>query len=316
MSFYGNSYSYNIVESFAKIVLKNLGLKRTAVDSFPQVDNKDFFSLVDDKGSVVLEAESSKTGVTISSGNQWIKIGANHQLDGETGKKNNELCIMHGPPATDQSPIDFVLPVNIQSILSPQVQSIIDPVPIKFGDYLAIPLIKYDNAGHVVFSADSPESVYFQMPPDPNLEFEETLDEELKKVYNTIYVIDNSSAPAGTPNGKIQDLESKLQGLTDPNNGTIALLEDKVDEAVKDLSNVTDNVDAALKDFEENKLKPIEEDIEEIQEAKNKLEMIDGISSMATGVSSQVVALANWIKEHLDEAEGYSVNQLLGIEPI
>jgi hypothetical protein len=35
MSFYGNSYSYNIVESFAKIVLKNLGLKRTAVDSFP-----------------------------------------------------------------------------------------------------------------------------------------------------------------------------------------------------------------------------------------------------------------------------------------
>lgn len=316
MSFYGNSFTYT-AESFARIVLANLGLNRSEVETFPE----DKFDLIGANQTATIDAESRKTGVHISSGNQWIQLGISSEIiDPKNGKKKNEFCIMHGPPAR-QANQPFIIPLYLPEVSEVDEKVLnqegAEPPPVLgFDKYLAFPVIKYDNAGHIVFDQDNAERAYFKMPPDPNLEFEETLDEELKKVYNTIYVIDSSSAPAGTPNGKIQDLESELYDLTDPSNGTLALLEDKVDEAVKDLSDVTDNVDAALKDFEENKLKPIEEDIEEIQEAKNKLEMIDGISSMATGVSSQVVALANWIKEHLDEAESYSVNQLLGIEPI
>ena len=260
MSFYGNSYSYNIVESFAKIVLKNLGLKRTAVDSFPQIDNKDFFSLVDDKGSVVLEAESSKTGVTISSGNQWIKIGANHQLDGETGKKNNELCIMHGPPAANQSPIDFVLPVNIQSTLSPQVHSIIDPVTIQFGDYLAIPLIKYDNAGHVVFNADSPESVYFKMPHNPV----DDLTTKFTDIDNRFSLIDKGfTFPDGT--GALVFLQNQIDAI-----------ESEVDEKL--LKFEADNkaaVSAELTKFKSEQLDKFK--LEEIDPVKDSLEKLETI---------------------------------------
>lgn len=258
MSFYGNSYSYNIVESFAKIVLKNLGLKRTAVDSFPQVDNKNFFSLVDDKGSVVLEAESSKTGVTISSGNQWIKIGANHQLDGETGKKNNELCIMHGPPAADQSPIDFVLPVNIQSTLSPQVHSIIEPVTIQFGDYLAIPLIKYDNAGHVVFNADSPESVYFKMPHNPV----DDLTTKFTDIDNRFNLIDKNFTFPADGTGALVFLQNQIDAIESEVDAKLLKFEADNKAAVSDeLAKFKTN---ELDKFKEKEIDPIKEYLEDL----------------------------------------------------
>ena len=65
MSFYGNRYYYT-ADTFARIVLQNLGLKNYSPPNQKNIPNED--------KKEYLDAQSREAGVGIESGNYWINL--------------------------------------------------------------------------------------------------------------------------------------------------------------------------------------------------------------------------------------------------
>ena len=159
MSFYGNRYVYK-PESFAKIVLKNSGINRYLTSP-----NDDFQVLPKDS-TVWIDAESRSDGIGIQSGNHWIKLA--HAGDA--------MQIWHNSPATDSS-LKFVPQMDMETNKPSGVGDIV--TQLNFDNYLSVPIIRYDIAGHVV---DTNNVLYFKMPSDPT----QPVKEDIAKIQATM----------------------------------------------------------------------------------------------------------------------------------
>ena len=132
MSFYGSIY-YQVAQSFAKILFKNSGLNKLTFLSNPSNGE--------------LEADS-RTGVfTIDSGNRWIQINPNGEgcQIWHAAPADKNLSVVQGMEKVDNQPAS---PSHITELSS--------------GDYFKVPLIYYDDAGHIAPS-DS-QADYYRMP--------------------------------------------------------------------------------------------------------------------------------------------------------
>lgn len=162
MSFYGNRYVYK-PESFAKIVLKNSGINRYLTSP-----NDDFQVLPKDS-TVWIDAESRSDGIGIQSGNHWIKLA--HAGDA--------MQIWHNSPAADSS-LKFIPQMDMETNKPSGVGDIV--TQLNFDNYLSVPIIRYDVAGHVV---DTNNVLYFKMPSDPT----QPVKEDIAKMQTTMATI-------------------------------------------------------------------------------------------------------------------------------
>lgn len=176
MSFYGNSYYY-ATEYFANIILKNLGRDNCGVDSetiFPKQ-----FIEVDKDTNIELTAKAKGDSFSFCTGNDWIRIGSSSEIDAE-GQHHSALSISHGPAVRQTNPEQddkFILPFD--SVIEEDFNKTgLNPDNIstlKFGEYVRVPMIEYDNAGHIL-SDTAIKCSYFKMPNDPYLEVQESID--------------------------------------------------------------------------------------------------------------------------------------------
>lgn len=169
MSFYGNRYVYK-PESFAKIVLKNSGINRYLTSP-----NDDFQVLPKDS-TVWIDAESRSDGIGIQSGNHWIKLA--HAGDA--------MQIWHNSPAADSS-LKFVPQMDMETNKPSGVGDIV--AQLNFDNYLSVPIIRYDVAGHVV---DTNNVLYFKMPSDPT----QPVKEDIAKMQATMTAIQTKQTAA------------------------------------------------------------------------------------------------------------------------
>lgn len=179
MSFYGNSFYYT-AESFARVVLQNIGLNR--YDIIPLTG----FTDVSDTEDVELDALQRNSGLGVQSGNHWIKLASS----------GNTFQILHNEPGGDNKTT-----ATIQSTVK-DAKSGNGAVLLDFGKQLEMPVIKYDATGHVF---NDGAVTYVQMPDDPtedvkkdieNIEKEqEIIKEEQKKFTTTFNQWQNTTIP-------------------------------------------------------------------------------------------------------------------------
>lgn len=155
MSFYGNSYQY-LAETFARIILKNSG-----------IDNSEFTTLSSKElGPLNISATEVDSGLTIDSGNKWITLKPIY-------KEENPL-VPHGFEIWHSAPLNEGTLIKAVPEASSTVTDAIDQETIKlnFEDYLRLPVITYDEAGH---SMPTEETYNIRLPADPSGPFYDRL---------------------------------------------------------------------------------------------------------------------------------------------
>lgn len=309
MSFYGNSFTYT-AESFARIVLANLGLNRSEVGTFPE----DKFDLIDTNQTATIDAESRKTGVHISSGNQWIQLGISSEIiDPQSGKKKNEFCIMHGPPAR-QANQPFIIPLYLPEVSEVDEKVLnqegVEPPPILgFDKYLAFPVIKYDNAGHVVFDQNNAERAYFKMPSNPIGE----LTGKFNEIDTRFDAIDkNFTLPEGEAGGALSYLNTQLLNLSSGIDAKLDLFKkDTLDATLTTFK--TDNLDPVQSaiDTLNARLNDTEPKLNKFMESEDKIDLIELTYSAANGASKNVTSVAGWLIANGIAPTGTSIDDIL-----
>lgn len=131
MSFYGN-VTASLSQAFSRFLFRNSGK-----------DSQDFQEGNDD----ILDAEHSSSSITFDSGNRWIQIQG-----GDDGCK-----IWHGAPVTNEN--DLTLVQGFLQTEEPATPNYV--TQLSSGDYLQVPLLLYDDAGHV---SSTGEAVYYRLP--------------------------------------------------------------------------------------------------------------------------------------------------------
>ena len=154
MSFYGNSYHYT-AESFARVVLLNKGLGRYLTDP------ENGFVEVSDTDAVHLDAIVREEGLGIESGNHWIKLAYN----------NGTFQILHNAPGP-KSETGMIVPFGIELASQVPTGAVINDNILDFNDYLKVPTISYDAAGHITTAE---QAVYYKMPENPTKPLEERM---------------------------------------------------------------------------------------------------------------------------------------------
>lgn len=239
MSFYGNNYYYSI-DSFAKIILASLGKNRLNVDSFPE--NFDPVEKKADNTWPHIEAENRESGFEISSGNQWIQLGISNEPNGEGSSKNkSKFCIMHGPAVAMEENQPCIIPLEVKNNLSNAEKETLKDIPqLEFDGYFSIPIIEYDNAGHIVCNPESDNNLYtyIKMPSNPKDELDADLDAITNETDGQIVTTVNAAKTAlqseiNGSNSRIAALESSVAGLSDRYNqfsDNINILNSNVDK--------------------------------------------------------------------------------------
>ena len=141
MSFYGNRYYYT-ADTFARIVLQNLGLKNYSPPNQKNIPNED--------KKEYLDAQSREAGVGIESGNYWINLIPRDDKQG--------FSIWHNKPAING---------DVTQITTFEKSSNIPSVGTKklaFDDCLKVPMIRYDETGHIT---ETTSAMYYQLPSNP-----------------------------------------------------------------------------------------------------------------------------------------------------
>lgn len=204
MSFYGSIY-YQVAQSFAKILFKNSGI--TNIGFLAKPSNGE------------IEADG-RTGVfSIDSGNRWIQINP-----------NGEGCqIWHAAPNTTN-------PTIVQGMEKADIPAApSEVIELASGDYFKIPVIQYDDAGHIL--PPSGEAVYYRMPVIDILDDVSTLEAAVTKLES-----DNASQDS-----KIAKNVNDITGISNRTNelestvGDFRLVSETSGES---LSTVIGNVDS------------------------------------------------------------------------
>lgn len=205
MGFYGNSYHYT-AESFARVVLKNSGIKR-----YITIPNDDFKFLTEGE-TIRLDAQQRDSGLGIQSGNHWIKLACN----------NDSFQVWHDKPGEidktvflmtkdDDPPEGAILPENV----------------LDFNDVLKIAVVNYDAAGHI---AETKSSTYYQLPPNPIRPLEIRM--------NKIDGLD------GEPEGG--SLQNQLRKEMNTNLVTIQGIEQSINTTAQELNSNLSNLNTAV----------------------------------------------------------------------
>lgn len=171
MSFYGNMTS-QLSQAFSRFLFKNNG------------KDKQDFQEGEDK---VLDASHSSASVTFDSGNRWIQIQG-----GDDGCK-----IWHGAPATNEDDLTLVSGF-IQTEKPPEPSHL---TQLNSGDYLQVPLLFYDDAGHV---STTGEAVYYRLPVIAIESDIETVKTQVSNMQTTVT----------GQNTKISQVEQKMSVVT------------------------------------------------------------------------------------------------------
>ena len=271
MGFYGNSYHYT-TESFAKVVLTNLGFGKQVTS--PEAESS--YTLVPSGEQYSLNAKQRETGLGIQSGNHWI------QLAKPKDDTNNTFQIFHGPPATRSNPEDrtYFTPC----LVLPQAEaSLIEDVAstqIEFGDYLIVPDIEFDEAGHLTVSALG--SNYYRLPLDPNLDLNTRMD----SLENRMSAIDGKdSAGAQVGNSLLdqvnQTLENNLEDINKIKEDTVVIKTEteEIQQAVMDELSKVGDFNAAMDTLSlfksategnSNRIEALESELEAIKQLLDK----------------------------------------------
>lgn len=191
MSFYGNSYQY-LAETFAHVVLKNAGWD---VSSFPIFENED-----DKIKQIDVKATETGHGLSVFSGNRWITLKPVYEADNPIIPSGLE--IWHESPQEDG---ELITPMP--DILETVDDDIGNTAPLlDFDQFVKIPMIKYDYAGHVL---PSEEAYYIKMVSDPTeplikrieavekdmIDFKADVEQDMKDLVDTV-------------DGKVQTVET------------------------------------------------------------------------------------------------------------
>ena len=205
MSFYGSMY-YQVAQSFAKILFKNSGLNN--------------FNFLSNPSNGDLEADS-RTGVfSIDSGNRWIQINPNGEgcQIWHSAPATKNLTVVQGMEKTDSQPTS---PSHITELQS--------------GDYFKVPLIYYDDAGHIAPSDN--QAVYYRMPVidivDDISNLENTVKEITEVNTNQQAKIEKNESDITSLKGRTMQLENTL--------GNFSTVTQQSDATI---SNILGNVDA------------------------------------------------------------------------
>lgn len=137
MGFYGNIF-YQIANSFGKFIIKNSGLVK---EEFP--------TSVPTEGTPTTAIGLDAT-YNFDSGNRWIKLAPTDEAT---------MAIYHSPIPEKSSTITTNSIQTFDKIS--EVPEDVETTDLIAGDYIAIPLLAYDKAGHVV---GSDNTKYFRLP--------------------------------------------------------------------------------------------------------------------------------------------------------
>lgn len=266
MGFYGNSYHYT-AESFARVVLKNSGIGRYTADI---VDSD--FEFLKDGETVWIDAQQRSTGIGVESGNHWIKMA--HAGD--------KFQIFHSEPATEHT-FD-IIPFDCTKDKPKDLIS----TRLDFNDYLKVPMIHYDNMGHVISGS---EVAYYQMPTDPTKDFldrMQAIDGKNEK--------GEDEEPLSGDSLKTQFLE-RMQAIDGKNekgddeeppsgDSLKTSLTTKMDETLKSITDIEEELKEALK-AQEDLIEAMEKAIEDASEASSNASMaVDAYKGLADRVGA------------------------------
>lgn len=238
MSFYGNMTS-QLSQAFSRLLFRNNG--------------KDEHNFQDGEDKI-LDATHSSASITFDSGNRWIQI-----------QGNDDGCkIWHGAPATDE---------NDLTLVSGFTQTEEPPEPSYFtqlnsGDCLQVPLLFYDNAGHV---STTGESVYYKLPV---IAIESDIKEVQQQVSNMQITVNNQ-------NSKITAVEktaSEISSETDTLKKSIGDITTVTGNTIEDLSSAIGTVSKLKTKFGGS-------------EDKEYLTLVDAISSLLDTCNSQAAQI-------------------------
>lgn len=281
MSFYGNVYQV-IYAAFTKIILKNLGYGVTS-----------FIPNGTAEGEITT---NSKQGYFyVDTGNSWIQI--------EPDK--NGFKIWHSAPHDGDG-------VKVFQGISKTTDTT-QAVELSDGDYLKVPLIYYDEAGHIVHAREG--SVIYRLP-------------DLTKLYNRVDILESELNDANEKIDQNTTNISELAKRVTTNENNIA---ENAKNIAKNTENITinqnnisnlDNQNQAIRE----RLSTTEKDIEALKAASGSLECkvavitltkIEGnyqadktylqIKSLIETDSSQSVILYYAGQEQDDEQAGYYI---------
>ena len=210
MSFYGNVY-YLAEQAFAKYAFRNNGIDDIV---FPDSDKIMNERLVD--------ASDSNQGLSIDTGNRWIALTSSPE------ENANGYTMWHNKPDTENLTGLECFSIVEKRDISPETKDE-DIIQVKFSDYLKIPYIHYDTAGHV---STVQGASYYKMPEDPTKDLlgrmndidgkdndpdTTSLKHNLETRMNLIDGADNT--PAGS-DCLIADLRNDVNRVTDLNDPT------------------------------------------------------------------------------------------------
>ena len=257
MSFYGNIYNYT-AESFATIMLKNFGLNNKTT----QLSGSNYDQVTSDKCSNI-NAQHRDTGLGVYSGNHWIRL--------VKSKDDDIFYILHGEPVSDReedektyiNPINVKTPENASFSEGEIVQS------LNFGDYLIVPQIEYDAAGHIVFS--NADASCYQLPLNPNETLQLEVDELEKRMNDIDAEWDKKIKEIKAVEDEVKNIQSSLQD---------SLIDQQlVTEAVKAANDAVESIDTFVNPSY-YRLGQIEADLKNKEEQINELiEKVNELSS-------------------------------------
>lgn len=255
MSFYGSIY-YQATQAFAKILLKNSG-----------IDNLNFYTGNLDNSSI--ESGSRNGAFYVDNGNRWIQIVPD--TDG--------FSIWHNTPR-DGEGLSFTQGMRVNN----NIPSLDNVTSLESGDILEIPLLYYDEAGHL--SPAKSGCVYYKMPV---IQIESDIDTLTNKVAENEKNIDA--------------LQKNVNTLTTDVSGhgkSIEQLNTDLKESVGDLRSITQQEDSIanvigyfqdLRNIEQNEVLTIS-DI--LVSQKNSITSLD--TSLNETIKNQETIFADLVK--------------------
>lgn len=142
MSFYGSVY-YQATDAIAKIIIRNSGL----------LDTKFFENEIPE--FVQIDADGRASELKLDSGNRWIQlIGVDNDnrcsFYHNKPDENAKVCIPGISPESIEVP---AIDENKSSIVYPDRETVLN---VEEGVRFSMPIIYYDDAGHISLPADQP----------------------------------------------------------------------------------------------------------------------------------------------------------------
>lgn len=235
MSFYGSRY-YQATDAFAKFLIKNSGLNKT-----------DFLTETP-PSSVEIEADGRASELNLDSGNRWIQL---------KGSDEENKCTIYHEKANFNTDTFINIINNIEtpeenddreSIIYPDKETILN---VEEGVRFSIPLIYYDEAGHISMPIKEDGSVSqliqtFVIPKISSATEIDIIKEDIKEIQKKNEEQDKSINKNTTD---ISSINNAIEGIN--NNVTNALLQaseanSKSDNAIEQINQTNTTINAAI----------------------------------------------------------------------